>query len=92
MIVPKPLGETTMRDESLIEPYSLDEDFIDGFTDHEISDGLLTFAAYRWRDVEGVKARVAIRRFIMKVSDAKQSHDAAGKTLASTKRRLAVVG
>ncbi len=36
-----------MNDEGLIEPFSVQEIFVDGFTDHQTHDGVMTCAGYR---------------------------------------------
>lgn len=36
-----------MRDETLVEPFAVPEIFVDGFSDHEIHNGVMTCAGYR---------------------------------------------
>ena len=36
-----------MRDETLVEPFAVAEIFVDGFTDHQIHNGVMTCAGYR---------------------------------------------
>lgn len=36
-----------MRDENLVEPFAVQEFFVDGFTGHEVHNGILTCAGYR---------------------------------------------
>jgi hypothetical protein len=36
-----------MRDETLVEPLAAPEIFVDGFTDHQVHNGVMTCAGYR---------------------------------------------
>lgn len=64
-----------MQDETLVEPISVQEFFVDGFADHRIENGMFSVAAYRLHpssELHGEPQKLVIARFVMRVSDASE--------------------
>jgi hypothetical protein len=73
-----------MRDETLVEPFAVQEYLIDNFTDHHVEDGLLTFAAYRQMPVSRVyisRPKVIVCRFIMRVTEVSEAQERTRRAL-----------
>jgi hypothetical protein len=69
-----------MQDETLVEPFAVSEYFVDGFTDYEVHNGILSCAGYRLQKpsrLNGDPLKVVIFRIVCPVSGA---DDAATKT------------
>jgi hypothetical protein len=64
-----------MQNGEMLEPYALEEKFVEGFGDYEINKGILTFAVFRWKRVEGRRVKVMVDRFAMLLSDAKDAKE-----------------
>jgi len=62
-----------MRDTPLVEPFAVPEYFVDGFAEHQIVNGLFTFAAYRIQSA-AEPMKVVTARFVMRVADVVESH------------------
>lgn len=57
-----------MRDETLVEPFSVQEIFVDGFCDHQISNGVMTCVGYRLQRPSrqnGDPLKVVVVRLVM---------------------------
>lgn len=57
-----------MRDETLVEPFAVPEIFVDGFSDHVITNGVMTCAGYRIQPAirgDGEAMKVVVIRLVM---------------------------
>jgi len=57
-----------MRDETLVEPFPVQEIFVDGFSDHIITNGVLTCAGYRIQPasrLNGDPQKIVVIRLVM---------------------------
>ena len=63
--------EMGMHDETLIEPFAVQEFFVDGFCDHRIENGMFSCAGYRLQSSSqgGEPVKVVVARFIMRLTD-----------------------
>ena len=70
MLVPQPLaGETTIMSEVLVEPFAAPEIYVEGFTDYEVKDGVLTCAGYRTKRTNGEPFKEVVLRIVMPVAN-----------------------
>ncbi len=64
-----------VKDETLIEPFAVQEFFVDGFDDYEVKDGILTCAGFRAQKASkqsGGPLRVVVLRIVMPVANLQQ--------------------
>lgn len=66
-----------MRDNTLIEPFAVQEIFVDGFSDHVISNGVMTCAGYRLQMQPGSKEphRIVVIRLVMPAANINEAID-----------------
>lgn len=75
-----------MRDETLVEAYPVPEIFVDGFSDHVVTNGVMTCAGYRVQPASREDAeptRIVVIRLVMPamnmdaaIEDARQAQSA----------------
>jgi hypothetical protein len=87
-----------MRDETLIEPFAVQEIFVDGFCDHQIENGVMSCVGYRVQRPSrqnGDPLKVVVIRLVMPamnldaaIQDARQAQCAAGTITIIPAERL----
>ncbi len=83
-----------MRDETLVEPFAVQEIFVDGFCDHQINNGVMTCVGYRTQRPSrenGDPLKVVVVRLVMPASNVDAAVDDARQAQAGNNTRAVSV-
>ncbi len=85
-------GAATMKSEKILEPFGLQEFYVDGFGNFHLSNGILRCAAFTQQPAPGGRTQsIAVFRLIIPASGARVSIEAATTALGNNGATLHVL-
>jgi hypothetical protein len=85
-------GATEMKNEKVLEPFGLQEFYVDGFGNFHLSNGILRCAAFTQQPAPGGRTQsVAVFRLIIPAAGARTTIDAATSALGGSGATLHVL-
>ena len=85
-------GAATMKSEKVLEPFGLQEFYVDGFGNFHLSNGILQCAAFTQQPAPGGRTQsVAVFRLIIPAAGARTSIEAAAGALGNSSATLHVL-
>jgi hypothetical protein len=85
-------GAATMKNEKVLEPFGLQEIYVDGFGNFHLSNGILRSAAFTQQPAPGGRTQsIAVFRLIIPAVSARASIDAGARALGSNSAMLRIL-
>jgi hypothetical protein len=85
-------GTVPMKNEKILEPFGLQEFYVDGFGNFHLSNGILRSAAFTQQQAPGGRTQsIAVFRLIIPAAGARASIEAASRALGSSGATLHVL-